>query len=138
MSPRPPMLGLRHLALWVADAQFDATVRFYREGLGLGLDWQPDPDNVYLSSGPDNVAIHRAPAEQKISSEGSPLDHLGFAMPDAEAVVAWHAALVAEAESLEIEILNAPKAHRDGSTSFYLLDPAGHKVQMLHVPSLRP
>lgn len=138
MTSRPPMLGLRHLALWVADGRFDATVRFYREGLGLGLDWQPDPDNVYLSSGPDNVAIHRAPPEQVVSNEGSALDHLGFAMPDADAVHAWHAALAPEAEALEIEILNAPKAHRDGSTSFYLLDPAGHKVQMLHVPSLRP
>lgn len=138
MTERPPTLGLRHLALWVASDVFEATVRFYREGLGLGVDWEPDPDNIYLSSGPDNVALHRAAQGQAVSLEGSALDHLGFAMPDADAVRAWHEVLSVEAEDLRIEILNAPKAHRDGSTSFYLIDPAGHKVQMLHVPSLRP
>ena len=137
MSERPSTLGLRHLALWVSSDAFDATVRFYTEGLGLGVDWKPDPDNVYLSSGADNVALHRVVEPREVSHERSPLDHLGFVMDSADAVKAWYAYLEPRAAMLGIELLNAPKLHRDGATSFYLRDPAGHQVQMLHVPSIQ-
>ncbi len=136
MSTRPSTLGLRHLALWVSAERFDATVRFYTEGLGLEVDWKPDPDNVYLSSGGDNVALHRVVAPREVSHERSPLDHLGFVMDSADTVLRWHGYLEARTEDLCIEILNAPKLHRDGATSFYLRDPAGHQVQMLHIPSI--
>lgn len=137
MSTRPSTLGLRHLALWVSAERFDATVRFYTEGLGLEVDWKPDPDNVYLSSGGDNVALHRVVPPREVSHERSPLDHLGFVMDTADTVRAWHGYLEERADDLDIEILNAPKLHRDGATSFYLRDPAGHQVQMLHIPSIR-
>ncbi len=137
MTTRPSTLGLRHLALWVSADVFDATVRFYTEGLGLGVDWQPDPDNVYLSSGGDNVALHRVLAPREVSHERSPLDHLGFVMTTAQEVRAWFGYLQGRADELKIELLNEPKLHRDGATSFYLKDPAGHQVQMLHVPSIR-
>lgn len=137
MSTRPSTLGLRHLALWVSAERFDATVRFYTEGLGLTVDWTPDPDNVYLSSGGDNVALHRVVAPREVSHERSPLDHLGFVMDSADTVRAWHGYLEARADTFGIELLNAPKLHRDGATSFYLRDPAGHQVQMLHIPSIR-
>lgn len=132
--PRP--LGLRHLALFVPGDRFDAVVRFYREGLGMAVDWQPDPDNVYLTSGADNLALHRAPAERPIDAARSPLDHLGFCMPSAAAVEAWYAWLRDRAGDLEVELLTAPKLHRDGATSFYLRDPGGHQVQMIHIPSI--
>lgn len=132
--PRP--LGLRHLALFVAGDRFDAVVRFYREGLGMAVDWQPDPDNVYLSSGTDNLALHRARPEQRIDLEHSPLDHLGFCMPSAEAVAAWHRRLSDGADDLEIHVLGEVKLHRDGATSFYLRDPAGHQVQIIHIPTV--
>ncbi len=138
MDTRPSTLGLRHLALWVRADVFDATVRFYTEGLGLSVDWHPDADNIYLSSGGDNVALHRVVPPREVSHERSPLDHLGFAMRTADEVKSWHAFLEPRAEELQIEILNAPKLHRDGATSFYLRDPGGHQVQMLHVPSIRP
>jgi len=138
MSGRPSTLGLRHLALWVSADVFDATVRFYTDGLGLGVDWKPDPDNIYLSSGGDNVALHRVAAPRVVSHEQSPLDHLGFAMRTADEVRDWYGYLEPRAAELSIELLNAPKLHRDGATSFYLRDPAGNQVQMLHVPSLRP
>ncbi len=137
-TARPATLGLRHLALWVSGEAFDATVQFYREGLGMGLDWQPDPDNVYLSSGGDNLAIHRVVPPRQVAHDRSPLDHLGFAMSSAEDVHRWHAYLSERGDVLGIELLNAPKLHRDGATSFYLRDPAGHQVQLLHIPSLRP
>ena len=65
MSPRPPPhAGLRHVALFVEN--LEACERFYVDLIGLHVEWRPDPDNVYLSSGHDNLALHRgpAPAEQ--------------------------------------------------------------------------
>lgn len=127
----PPSLGLRHLALTVRDEAFEATVRFYKEGMGMAVDWEPDPDNIYLSGGADNLAIHRGPAQLP-----GPLDHLGFLCAEASHVDAWHARLQAGAEAWELEILGDPRRHRDGATSFYFLDPAGHKVQIVHIPSV--
>ncbi len=132
-TQRPAMLGLRHLALWIEPARFGATVAFYREGLGMRLDWQPDDDNVYLTSGKDNLALHRA--QQTLAKGMGRLDHLGFFVADADTVHAWHRYLLRHADALGIEILAAPRLHRDGATSFYLLDPSGTQVQIIHVPS---
>ncbi len=134
----PPSFGLRHLALFIPDALFDATSRFYREGMAMAVDWQPDPDNIYLSSGGDNVALHRAPAERTIDLSRSPLDHLGFCVASAADVEAWHGRLSAGAESWGLTEVGATKRHRDDSSSFYFRDPAGHLVQIIHIPSLRP
>jgi catechol 2,3-dioxygenase-like lactoylglutathione lyase family enzyme len=129
----PATLGLRHLALFVPRDRFAATQRFYREGLGMALDWQPDEDNVYLSSGRDNLALHAA---DEIRREHAPLDHLGFMVPDLAALEAWHARLSEGAGEWAIEILGRPRLHRDGASSFYLIDPAGNRVQMLHMPNI--
>ena len=136
MSERPAMLGLRHLALWIPDAHFDRTVAFYRDALGLAVDWQPDPDNVYLSSGSDNVALHRSSPERTIDHAASPLDHLGFALRSPDDVQRWYDHLHPDAERWHIELVSAVKHHRDGSVSFYLRDPAGHVVQMIYIPSI--
>lgn len=129
----PAILGLRHLALFVPRERFDATLCFYRDALGMRLDWQPDPDNVYLSSGTDNLALHAA---DEVRREQSTLDHLGFMIPDLAALDAWHARLSEGAASWSIELLGRPRLHRDGASSFYLLDPAGNRVQLLHIPSI--
>jgi catechol 2,3-dioxygenase-like lactoylglutathione lyase family enzyme len=55
---RPPHAGLRHLALNVRS--LDDMKRFYVDLLGFTIEWEPDPDNVYLSSGIDNLALHRS------------------------------------------------------------------------------
>jgi catechol 2,3-dioxygenase-like lactoylglutathione lyase family enzyme len=55
---RPTHAGLRHLALNVR--RFDEMKRFYVDLLGFAVEWEPDADNVYLSSGIDNLALHRA------------------------------------------------------------------------------
>ena len=59
--------GLRHLALNVRDLA--GMTRFYVDLLGFAVEWQPDADNIYLSSGIDNLALHRA------SAFDSPLEH---------------------------------------------------------------
>jgi catechol 2,3-dioxygenase-like lactoylglutathione lyase family enzyme len=58
-------LGMRHVALNVSD--LEACEQFYVGLLGMTVEWRPDTDNVYLTSGNDNLALHRvadySPAE---------------------------------------------------------------------------
>ena len=49
-------LGIRHLALKVKN--FDLCFVFYTEILGMSIDWKPDDNNVYLTNGSDNLALH--------------------------------------------------------------------------------
>nr|WP_255216511.1 VOC family protein [Pseudenhygromyxa sp. WMMC2535] len=121
------------MALHVESARYDDTLRFYLEGMGMRVDWQPDDCAAYLTSGRDNLALHRVDAVERAHSA---LDHLGFMVPDAAAVDAWYERLSARAEALSIELLGKPRLHRDGATSFYLLDPAGNKLQIVHIPSI--
>ena len=44
---RPKHAGLRHLALNTRN--LEAMQRFYVDFLGFAIEWQPDPDNVYLT-----------------------------------------------------------------------------------------
>ncbi|HET7747529.1 MAG TPA: VOC family protein [Vicinamibacteria bacterium] len=119
------LLGLRHLALNVSDPQ--ASKRFYADLFGMTVVWEPDPDNVYLSSGPDNLALHRAPA----ASSGA-LDHLGFIVATKDDVDA----LARRFREKGVTIAAEPRDHRDGSRSFYCLDPDGLRIQVLFEPTL--
>src|SRR5947208_4132571 len=96
---RPSHAGLRHLALNVQ--RLDEMKRFYVELLGFSVEWEPDPDNVYLSSGIDNLALHRsaegghagptrhdhAGADQRVGPGA--LDHLGLIVREAADVDRW-------------------------------------------------
>lgn len=136
MSERPAVLGLRHVALWIESDAFERTVHFWVEALGMRIDWQPDEDNVYLTSGSDNVALHRAAASRVVDHSRSALDHVGVCVPTAEDVHAWHARLEPQTAALGIAIVQAPKTHRDGATSLYLRDPSGTIVQIIHLPNV--
>src|SRR6266550_3274072 len=71
---RPTHAGLRHLALNARD--LEAMKRFYVDVLGFEVEWEPDPDNVYLSSGTDNLALHRSTsltADRSTSLPSTPL-----------------------------------------------------------------
>lgn len=125
-AARPPHAGLRHLALNVR--QMDAMTRFYTDVLGFSVEWAPDPDNVYLSSGIDNLALHRAAAP----IEPGALDHLGLIVRDPADVDRWAAFL----ESHGVTLDAAPRTHRDGARSCYFRDPDGNKIQIIHHPPI--
>lgn len=127
-TPAIPTCGLRHLALNVADVS--AAVAFYSALFGMRVLWQPDPDNAYLSSGCDNLALHKAPADT--SQSGQRLDHLGFIVVSPDAVDRAAAALAAQ----HIPLLKPPRTHRDGSRSLYCADPDGNVIQILYEPTL--
>jgi catechol 2,3-dioxygenase-like lactoylglutathione lyase family enzyme len=121
--------GLRHLALTVKN--LEECVAFYTDIIGMTIEWQPDDDNVYLTSGNDNLALHRAPADF-MPGKHQRLDHLGFIIETPEAVDEWHAYFVEN----HINIKMKPKTHRDGARSFYAADPDGNPVQMIFHPPL--
>lgn len=126
---RPPATaGLRHVALFARH--FDATERFYTELMGMQVEWRPDADNCYLTSGNDNLALHRA--DDATAKAGQRLDHIGFIAHHPEDVDAWHTFLAAA----DVPILAPPKTHRDGARSFYCADPEGTTVQVIHHPPL--
>lgn len=118
---RPPLRGIRHVALFASD--LDVAERFWVDVMGYVVEWRPDPDNVYLTAGTDNLALHRrAPAagtSATVSSER--LDHIGLAVPAPEDVDAWAARLGAHG----ISVAAAPRTHRDGSRSLYFHAPDG-------------
>ncbi len=125
-----PNSGLRHLALNVTDV--GAAVEFYTSLFGMQIVWQPDPDNAYLSSGCDNLALHRA--ADAIVQHGQRLDHLGFIVPHPEDVDQAAATL----ETRRVPVVQPPRTHRDGSRSLYCTDPDGNLIQILYEPTLSP
>lgn len=125
--------GLRHLALKVTDLA--RSRKFYEELFGMKVVWEPDPENVYLSSGPDNLALHQIPAADvaRYRSAGDQLlDHLGFIMDSTASVNR----LLKQAERFGATIVKPAKQHRDGSYSFYMADPDGNVVQVLYEPNI--
>lgn len=121
--------GMRHVALFVDD--LEACEYFYVELLGMTVEWRPDPDNVYLTSGNDNLALHRANNEQA-PAELQKLDHIGFIIPTIEAVDDWFAYL----QENNVKMRNAPRTHRDGARSFYCYDPSNTVVQIIYHPPI--
>lgn len=122
-------LGLRHVALNVQDLA--ACERFYVELLGLCVEWRPDPQNLYLSSGPDNLALHQAPSGER-NEAGQRLDHIGFFVAAPAEVDTWYDFLTAEG----VRMRTGPKTHRDGARSFYCYDPDGVCVQIIYHPPI--
>lgn len=121
--------GLRHIALFVTD--LPACIAFYQDILGYQIEWQPDVDNCYLTSGTDNLALHQLPSEQELK-QPQRLDHMGIIVTEPALVDAWHSYL----QSKQVKILTAPKTHRDGARSFYCEDPNGTRLQIIHHPPI--
>lgn len=125
----PPTAGMRHLALHVQ--KLSATVDFYMRLMGMTIEWQPDEDNYYLTSGNDNLALHKA-AQPRTDDMPQSLDHLGFFVDTKEDVVHWFEFLRQE----NIVMLSEVKDHRDGARSFYCKDPDGNVVQIIYHPPI--
>lgn len=125
----PPTCGMRHVALNVT--RMAECERFYVELIGMRVEWQPDPDNVYLCSGSDNLALHRV-REEPSDHVVQRLDHIGFLLRRPEDVDTWYAFLGRQGVAMKTE----PLTHRDEARSFYCYDPDGTLVQFIYHPSI--
>jgi catechol 2,3-dioxygenase-like lactoylglutathione lyase family enzyme len=124
---QPRHAGLRHLALNVQ--RLDEMKTFYVDLLGFAIEWQPDADNIYLSSGIDNLAFHRSASH---AAGAGALDHLGLIVRTADDVDRWADFLEANGVTIDAK----PKTHRDGARSCYFRDPDGNRVQIIHHPPI--
>ena len=123
----PSPLSLRHVALHTRD--LPAMERFYVDVLGYRVEWRPDADNVYLTRGADNLALHAGR-----TSDGGPLDHVGFVVPAGADVDRWAERFAAAGRPPEA----GPRTHRDGARSFYARDPDGNLIQVIFHPPISP
>jgi|TARA_B100001105_G_scaffold252842_1_gene245230 catechol-2,3-dioxygenase len=122
-------LGIKHVALKVKN--FDNCLKFYTDILGMDIDWQPDDDNVYLSNGKDNLALHKD-SNLDLSSKNNRLDHYGIMLKTKDDVDYWFNFI----KSHDVEIFKDIKDHRDGSRSFYCYDPDKNILQIMWHPTL--
>lgn len=129
--------GLRHLALRVSDLRRSRA--FYERFLGMKVVWEPDGENIYFSSGNDNLALHQIPAAELNAYQpgsGQRLDHFGVIVESPQAVDAFFADVQHDAARFGATIAKPPKQHRDGSYSFYFTDPDGNMIQALYEPTV--
>ena len=123
----PALLGLRHVALNVRNVR--ESVNFYCTVLGMRVEWEPDPDNSYLTSGTDNLAIHKLPEGREPGAIQS-VHHIGFVVRTPEDVDT----VAARVQSCGIELAQPVTVHRDGAKSFYFRDPDGILLHLLYHP----
>jgi catechol 2,3-dioxygenase-like lactoylglutathione lyase family enzyme len=121
---------MRHVALKVRNVA--VSKQFYQQMFGMDVVWEPDPQNVYLSSGCDNIAIHEVSAEYAESAAERQLDHVGFVVDSIARVQDLEKVFIAQG----VKIVHPFKIHRDGSASFYCADPDGVVIQLLYEPTL--
>ncbi len=121
-APIPALLGIRHVALFTPE--LEASVAFWVQTMGYQVEWQPDADNVYLTSGSDNLALHRRGVDAGLQR----LDHIGLAVNTPTDVDAWADRL----RGLGVALQTEPRTHRDGARSFYFREPGGALVQVIH------
>ena len=122
-------LGIRHIAIKVQ--KFEECLDFYTNILGMKIDWKPDDENVYLTNGQDNLALH---FDQNIrgNNNQNKLDHFGIMLRDKDEVDKWYELI----KSKNIKIFKDIKDHRDGSRSFYCYDPDDNIIQIIWHPSI--
>ena len=123
------MMGLRHVALNVRDVH--RSLEFYTNVLGMKLEWMPDAENAYLTSGEDNLALHQFPKGVEPGAVQR-VHHIGFVVKRPEDVDRWADHIRSQGVVLAAE----PKTHRDGARSFYFRDPDGLLVQLIYHPPI--
>ena len=129
--------GLRHVALRVTDLARSRA--FYERILAMRVVWEPDADNVYLSSGTDNLALHQIARGELGAYAPVPaqlLVHIGVSVDDPDSVVRIFRSIQETIASFGGAIAKPPKQHRDGSYSFSFSDPDGNVIQALYEPTI--
>jgi len=122
-------MGLCHIALNVRDVR--KSLQFYSSVLGMQLEWMPDEDNAYLTSGSDNLALHKLAGGAE-PGQVQTLHHIGFVVRTPGDVDAW----ADRVRRYGIRLAAEPRTHRDGARSFYFHDPDGILIQLIYHPPI--
>ena len=121
----PKNASLRHVAL--AVNKLDECEQFYNL-LGMQTELKRE-DYVYLTSGADNLSLHKV---NDVFSGSQRLEHIGFAVDSIDAVDK----LYQEAKSHQLTILNEPKTFGIGTRGFSVLDPDGIEIEFTYHPPM--
>ncbi|MEJ2315456.1 MAG: VOC family protein [Gammaproteobacteria bacterium] len=120
--------GMRHVALFVRD--LNACEKFYTRLLGFEVEYRPDPQNVYLTTGSDNLALHQAATSHQRDEAAQRLDHIGIFLRSSDDVDLWYSFLV----EMKVPVRAQPKTNEDGTRSFHCYDPDGTVIQLMYHP----
>ena len=69
MTTAAPLLGIRHVALFVADLA--AAERFWVDVMGYEVEWRPIPTTSTCTAARDNLALHRGEPAGAVASTTS-------------------------------------------------------------------
>jgi glyoxalase family protein len=123
-----PITGLSHVQLLVSDV--GASARWYSAVLGLGC-LAEDPDIGYVALQHRDakvvVVLTQSPISRHASrqSANEVLDHLAFAVPDADSLGAWAERLT------QIGIDHSGVVLENGHPSVQLRDPDGTAIELV-------
>ena len=121
----PKNASLRHVAL--AVHHLDECEKFYNL-LGMQTELKTE-DYVYLTSGNDNLSLHKVNAPFKGSQR---LEHIGFAIDSIKAVDELYQTAIQH----HLNILFEPKTFGIGTRSFSITDPDGIEVEFTYHPPM--
>ena len=131
-SPAAPLTGLSHVQLLVSDLR--ASAAWYATTLGLEP-YGEDPDHGYIAlrhrAAHVVIVLTAAPARSSVDElDRGRLDHLAFAVPDADTLRAW-------ADHLTSMGIDHPGVLLEGGNpSLQLRDPDGIAIEMVAPGSL--
>ena len=106
-----------HTALIVKDLK--ESLRFYKEVLGCRSIWEGDDDWAQVALGDDDLSLIQEGASEHPA-------HLGFQVAERASLDLLHARFLKEGVKAD-----PIKNHRDGTASFYFLDPSGNQLEAL-------
>ena len=119
---------LNHVAVLVRD--LDASIRFYRDVLGLEHKRRPDFDfdGAWFQLGPVRELHLIAGRDSEVVSHHRGA-HFAFEIPNM-------AAAEAELREKGVEIARGPQTRPDGAVQIFLLDPDGYWVELCDVSAV--
>lgn len=120
--------GMRHVALFVRD--LPACEAFYTNLLGFEIEYRPNPQNVYLTTGSDNLALHQSVSDRERDESAQRLDHIGIFVKSPDDVDFWYRFLV----DMKVPMRSEPRTDEDGMRSFHCYDPDRTVIQIMYHP----
>lgn len=121
----PGILGLSHLALSVRDR--DAAVRFWVDVMGFDI-FVVEPSYCFLIDRAAGLAVIVADHDETVAGtfdeHNVGLDHLAYAVPDVEALLAWQQRLAA------LGVPHSPIAETDAGHHLNLRAPDNVAIEL--------